>query len=326
MVKLGLVGIGAWGQKIATTLDAMPGVKVTAAVVRPSNKPVNGRLYDAIIYESAEEMLTTAKLDGVVITTPASTHARLLSLAFEHELPAFVEKPVVTNIDDAMELDARWAAAAQPILLVDHVQLFNPSLVDMRKLVERHGGAIEIRGSHHNWGPFRSDCSALWDYGSHDIAIAMMLEDFPDNTQVTGVDNPCGIPGPMGGIAETTMIQLAVGNAIARLLIGNGLPEKSRRYTVRCTDGVIVEYDEASTPKLRLMDHGIITGVSSGNTTPLSAALGTFVDAVKAGKAPNEDHRFGMGLPMEVVRVLQECDEHLLTDGVERKQMQGRTL
>lgn len=325
MTRLGLVGTGAWGQKIALTVDTIPGARVTAIVTRPG-KASPAFPFEFRAYPSFEELLTH-NLDGLIIATPASTHAQLYETALKTRLPTFIEKPFTTNYDDAVELSRQWKAAGQPLLLVNHVQLFNPDVIDLAQLVRRRGGAEELRFTHHNWGPFRSDCSALWDYGAHSIALALMLTGIPNDGTILGVDNPHTVPGAMGGYVETTVLRLLLRGVSTRILTGNGLAEKRLQYTIQCKDRVLAEFDDTRFPKIHVADSGIILPIRQDDkTSPLTAALKAFVNTIRTKEAPEGDTRFGIGLPTEVTRLLNNCDQYLLKRGIARPQARKAVL
>ncbi|SDS90747.1 Gfo/Idh/MocA family protein [Microlunatus soli] len=102
-MRIGLVGTGRIGAFHASTLagldqvdevvltDAVPGAAETLAAEHG--------------YGTAPDVDTLlGQVDGVVITTPTTTHAALLRQTVAAGLPTFCEKPVAMTLDESIEL------------------------------------------------------------------------------------------------------------------------------------------------------------------------------------------------------------------------------
>ncbi|MDZ4226177.1 MAG: Gfo/Idh/MocA family oxidoreductase, partial [Patescibacteria group bacterium] len=75
-VRLAVIGRGRWGKNIIKTLEAMPGCVVAYAVAR-----------------NYTELLKKNDIDGVVVATPSSTHAKVALPFIQKGLSTFIEKP-----------------------------------------------------------------------------------------------------------------------------------------------------------------------------------------------------------------------------------------
>src|SRR5262249_4141029 len=103
---------------------------------------------------------------------PALTHAEILREALQLGIPALVEKPLSFNLKEAETLAALSRASGVPFL-VNHVQLFHPAYQALKTMIDE--SIRVIRSSGGNQGPDREDCSPLWDYGPHDVALCLDL-------------------------------------------------------------------------------------------------------------------------------------------------------
>jgi predicted dehydrogenase len=111
MLRLGVIGYGGRAQGVIGIMNKFnAGVRVTA-ITDIRNDEIARQLYERgetpehiAFYTDADEMLDREKLDGVLIGTRCSLHARMAVKVLERNLPLFLEKPVATNMQDLMLL------------------------------------------------------------------------------------------------------------------------------------------------------------------------------------------------------------------------------
>jgi len=126
----------------------------------------------------AEELFADPELEGVVISTPASTHFALARRALEAGKHVLVEKPITANSWEAREL-VRVAKGGNTVLMVGHVFEYNATVRTLKELINS-GELGEIYYLHFertNLGPIRTDVNALWDLATHDVSIMCYLLD-----------------------------------------------------------------------------------------------------------------------------------------------------
>jgi myo-inositol 2-dehydrogenase / D-chiro-inositol 1-dehydrogenase len=110
-VRLGLVGAGVMGTVHAENIvRRVPGTTLVAVADRVLERATScgSRLDVDACFGSARKMFAQAELDGVVICTPADTHAQIITAAANYGLHVFVEKPLDRDLHAA---DAALAAA-----------------------------------------------------------------------------------------------------------------------------------------------------------------------------------------------------------------------
>jgi UDP-N-acetylglucosamine 3-dehydrogenase len=90
-------------------------------------------------YRSADELLASGELDGLVVTTVEDQHREPCLAAFAQGAGVLVEKPIATTIEDAEAIIAASVAAGRP-LLVGHVLHFDARYAHLRQVVA--SGAI----------------------------------------------------------------------------------------------------------------------------------------------------------------------------------------
>lgn len=265
-------GAGRWGRNIVTTLESLPGTSV--AWVAGSKDDWTGWLTG------------DRRPDAVAIASPAYLHAEHALTALAAGLPAFVEKPLALTTADAERVRDEAARRGLPVV-VDHIHLFNPAWRALTSGVAAAGGATAAESIAGNAGPFRNDVTPLWDWGAHDVALALDL--FGPPAAVTGTLDPDG----------NDRVELAFdGGRRWTARIGSRFEDRVRKVTVRATNGEIVWDDRA---EVKLKAAGAPVAVPPD--PPLTVALREFLVAAGGGARPRSDAAFGT----EVVRALSRC-------------------
>lgn len=158
MITYGVIGSGAWGSKVIKAIRAL------GYDVRVCNR--SGEYEGQAVCRDYKELIP--QVDIVWVATHPSTNCEIAAYAIEHGKPTVVEKPVAFTSQQVAAL-VRASKARQVPLIVDYIYLFNRGLQSLR-LSNLHELDITIG----NKGPSR-DYSALWDYGSHGVAVALDL-------------------------------------------------------------------------------------------------------------------------------------------------------
>ena len=109
MLSVGVIGFGGRGRGMVKHLQRFNEDIRIAAVADPRTEEVRANLdedghTDARQYGDADEMLDKEKLDGVLVATRCSLHARMGVKVLERNIPLFLEKPVATSFDDLAAL------------------------------------------------------------------------------------------------------------------------------------------------------------------------------------------------------------------------------
>ena len=99
ILKMGIIGLGRMGLMHAALFNSLEESKVVA-VSDPSNFPSKplGIINPSIkVFHDAKEMLEETELDGVLISSPVSSHISLALMCVEKKLPFLLEKPLSIN-------------------------------------------------------------------------------------------------------------------------------------------------------------------------------------------------------------------------------------
>ena len=139
MVRLAIVGAGIMGGHHARIARTTPGADVTVVVDQDEDK---GR--QLAIYVGAEYRPSLAglrdKADAAIVSVPTAAHAEVGTVLLESGLDVLIEKPIAATVEEAKSL-VTTAENTDRILMVGHVERFNPAVMELRRHV---AGLIHI--------------------------------------------------------------------------------------------------------------------------------------------------------------------------------------
>jgi myo-inositol 2-dehydrogenase / D-chiro-inositol 1-dehydrogenase len=142
-IRYGIIGCGSMGREHMLNLYAMGGAEVTAiADPHGPSREAAATLCDAWrprTFERHADLLASDLCDALVIAAPNHTHAALLRDALATELPILIEKPLVTTVEDGLDLLQR-ERGRKAITWVAQEYRYMPPVAEMIRLA--HGGEV----------------------------------------------------------------------------------------------------------------------------------------------------------------------------------------
>ena len=274
MMRLALIGRGRWGQNIERTLRSLGDIELV--VVERGTEP-------------------PADIEGVLIATPSSTHARLALPFIESGIPTFIEKPMTTSVADALRLQEA-ALARGTLVHVGHIYLHNPAFHALRDALPRIGRIHSVVSEKMNYGP-RSDSSVYWDWLPHDLSMAITLFGPPRAVRaLTTVRSDDG--QAHAGVVAT---EFAFGHVISN--VSSVSHEKRKRFSVFGDAGTLV-FDDAAEDKVVLVAPvGARETIACGQELALTEELAAFVEAIRAGVATYDSLNLGVKIVQVIAAV-----------------------
>ena len=328
MVRIGTVGLGAWGWNLTrnfaenknctlvSSFDLDQKRRESAARSWPGVKPVD-----------SFEKLLEQDIEAVAIASPAITHYEYTKQALLSGRDVFVEKPFTLNVAHAEEL-LELADKHNRILMVGHLLEYHPVVNKLKTLITSGelGPVYYIYAQRVNLGRIRGDENALWSFAPHDISqILYMLDMEPTNVSCRGQSYI------QEGIEDVVFLSLFFDNRIMAHIHLSWLdPHKVRRTTIVGKNKMAVFDDAENTEKLRIYDnhaemppaksYGEAIQVRFGDihiprvdmTEPLRLEVQHFVDCVRDRKTPVSDARDGL----RVIRIIEAAQRSMEQDGV----------
>jgi len=335
LLKVGVIGAGAWGKNHVRTLAGMSDVDLAAVCdASPQTRAkISAQYPDVFVTDQPAELFK--RVEAVVIASPAPTHASLALQAVAAGIPALVEKPFALSVADA-EAMAEAAERNHVPLLVGHLLVHHPIIALLKaKLADGSlGTPYYLYSQRVNLGQVRPDENALWSLGPHDVSIALhLLDEAPTHVAAHGHAYL------QAGIEDVVfLIMTFASGVVAHAQLSWLDPQKERRLTVVGSRQMAVFDDMAPREKLRIYDKGVdrkeafvsaaeslslregdilIPRIPGGDPLPLE--LAHFV-RVARGARPELT---GAADGVRVVRVLEAASRSLAAGGIPMDVEQG---
>ncbi len=177
MKKIGIIGWGYWGRNYAKYFDSKLNAELAYICdLRPEMLADAKRLHPHVTTTTDLMDLIKAKVDGVILASPASVHNKLASLFIEAHIPILIEKPLTNSYISSKQL-VTLAKKENTKVLVGHTFLYNQSVRYLKNEIENgtFGSLNYLEFRRQSYGPVRDDVNIIWDFAPHDIAITKYL-------------------------------------------------------------------------------------------------------------------------------------------------------
>ena len=324
VLRVAVVGLGSWGPNLVRVLHEIPGVEVVYACdLKPERLEKIGDRYPAVsLTTDYDQILVDDSVDAVLIATKVSSHHALATAALEAGKHVFVEKPMATSSEQALEL-IELAEDHGLTLMPGHTFLYSPPVNKCRELIQSGelGEIYFISMSRVNLGMHQSDVSVIWDLGPHDFSILRYwLEEMP--VRVSATCRNCIIDS----IPDVAFIDLEYpSGTIVHVELSWLSPSKLRRTAIVGSKKMVV-YDDTSNEPVRVFDSGVnmpdpadfgqyklsyrtgdIVSPALTPVEPLMLELADFCRSIASGEAPRSSAAVGV----DVVRVVEAVESSL---------------
>lgn len=330
MVKVGVVGLGYWGPKLARNFAELQDVALAwVCDQNPSRLEQVASVYPQAHATTCYDEVLSSNVDAVVLATPVSSHYKLGMQALRSGKHILIEKPLATSSDEAMEL-AETAERSRLVAMVGHTFQYNPAVNTVRDLIMDGalGRIYYIHSIRANLGLLQPDINVVWDLAPHDISILLHILCI-DPYQVSA-DGQVYIQKRQH-LHEVAHLTLYFPTGILANVHVSWLdPVKQRKVTVVGKDKMLV-YDDIADNKVVLYDkgvevppysttpeefhlsyrHGAETVVPVAWQEPLRLECEAFRDSIQLGKPAESDAWMGV----KVVKILETAQKSLLNSG-----------
>jgi UDP-2-acetamido-3-amino-2,3-dideoxy-glucuronate N-acetyltransferase len=254
---------------------------------------------------------------GIVIATPAETHAALVQQALLAGKDVLVEKPLCLSVEAGDKLIA-LADERRCVLMVGHLLWYHPAVLKLKELIEQGElGRIQyIYSNRLNLGKIRREENILWSFAPHDISVILGLTgEMPTTVEAQGGNYL------HDRIADVTVTLLSFPSGVkAHTFVSWLHPFKEQKLVVVGDRQMAVFDDVEKTDKLLLYPHTInwkkhipIASKADAHPVPfdpvepLRAECQHFLACIQTRQTPRTDGQEGL----RVLTVLQQCQEGL---------------
>jgi virulence factor len=175
-VRIGVIGTGRMGQNHCRVLSNMRHARFVGVcdVNADLGKDV-ARKHEVSYFRDVDSLLEN--VDAVSICTPTPQHYELVMQCLERDVHVLVEKPFTETLEQARALKDAADAKSSLVVLVGHIEKFNPTYIELSKVLED----MSILAMNFNrLSPFQGsniDVDVVLDLMIHDIALLVDLFD-----------------------------------------------------------------------------------------------------------------------------------------------------
>ena len=337
MIGVAVIGAGHWGPNLIRNFHNKHTSVVHYVVDRDDARiaQVLDRFPDVHVGKDAAVAFADERVDAVVIATPTTTHYELAKEALLRGKHVLVEKPITAETSQGREL-CELAEKANRILMVGHVFIYNPAIVEVKRYIDDGalGRLYYISMVRTNLGPIRMDVNASWDLAAHDVSIANYWLGGP----------PVAVSAYGGawinaGLEDAAFITLRYpGDVLVNMQVSWLNPRKARDITVVGDRRMMTVDDMNLGEPLRIYDKGVTeerihpafadtfasfrASVREGDITiprvslgePLRAECDHFIECVAKEAPPATDGWAGL----RVVTTLEAIDRSMAAHGQEQ--------
>ena len=180
--RIACVGAGYWGRNLVRNFNAL-GALAAICEANPETRTALSTQYPGVRCAAhIDEVLADTDIAGVVIATPAETHAALVRRALEAGKDVLVEKPLCLDATEGRQL-VELAECAGRVLMVGHLLWYHPVVLKLREMI--HAGELGriqyVYSNRLNLGRIRREENILWSFAPHDVSVILgLLGETPD--------------------------------------------------------------------------------------------------------------------------------------------------
>jgi predicted dehydrogenase len=333
MLKVGVVGCGYWGPKLARNFHELPDTELEWVCDFAQDRLDHlTSLYPTVKATRDYRELLDSDVDAITIATPVSTHYRLTLEALRAGKHVLVEKPMAASVEEAEEVVAE-AEQRRLTLMVGHTFEYNPAVEAVREIIASGelGEIYYVNGTRVNLGLFQSDINVVWDLAPHDISMLLFILGLdPEAVSARGAV----YVQRQKGIHDVAYVTLYFPNGVLADVRVSWLdPCKIRHYTVVGSEKMLVYDDIATEEKILIYDKGVEVPPYSDTeeefhlsyrygdvvpypvswVEPLRVECQHFCDCIRAEQQPRSSGRVGL----KVVKVLEATQRSLMNGGTQ---------
>lgn len=326
-VRIGVIGLGWFGEMHVDTYRGVHGAKVTAVCTRRTDRLAEVAVkYDIQkTYRDYNDMLADPDLDAISICTHAKDHLAPMLAAMRSGKHVLLEKPMSVSLEECNQILTASENCSQN-LMVGHICRFENNYAIAREEIKngRIGDILSIY-SRRNVGAARAHShlyvvSSITGDAVHDIDIMNWMVGAKAKSVYAMARTAADVPNPDIGWVNVKYTDGTLGVAESQWTLPDGSPYAiDQKMEIMGTKGVLYISDPAQP---LIIDDGtrrdipdtvywpVVHGQRAG---ALHAELQYFVDCIIKGVKPTittlEESR-------EVIRICTAAEESARTDKV----------
>ena len=320
-IKVAVIGAGMMGKNHMKTYKSLNGVELVGVYdIFPEAAKAAAETFGIRAFSSMEEV--AENVDAVSVVTTSVTHADVGEFFLNKGIHCMMEKPLACTEEECQRLISA-AAKNNVVLLVGHIERFNPAVEQMGKLLSDTSKIRSLTAQRMSAASGRiTDVDVSMDLMIHDVEVIQSLVKSPVvNIQAASVKTK---ESPMGKDYITALLEFENG-ATANITASRITQARVRTLTVT-TDTNYIDMDfinqsinvhsQGRMPYVNpenipeWMNYGLKGSVEQlfiPTTQPLSAELNHFLSCVRGETTP----RITGQNALDALRVIWKIQEKL---------------
>jgi UDP-N-acetylglucosamine 3-dehydrogenase len=231
-LSVAVIGVGHMGAFHVETLERMRETRLVA-IAEPNELMARERIGRRPVewFADYRAILARPDVDAVCICSPSSSHAQIGLESIAAGKHVFVEKPIATRLEDALEM-AGAARAAGVKLMVGHIERFNPAVSKLADLIAEGqiGRVFHVHAT--RVGPLPSrvlDSGVTLDLATHDLDIMQFVLSQPISSLYA---ERCRFQHPSDEDLISCLLRFGEDGPVGLLEVNWLTPQKRRELTV----------------------------------------------------------------------------------------------
>lgn len=323
--KIGVLGLGHLG-KIHLKLLLEQSHAICSGVFDTNHtrcEAIRNR-FNVHVFDSEEDLIKAS--DAIILVTPTPSHYQLAKQCLLHSKHVFIEKPLCSNLGDALELK-KLSDSNKCIVQIGHVERFNPAFQEAQAqpidpmFIECHRLAP--------FNPRGTDVSVVMDLMIHDLDLILSLV----NSKVEKID-ATGI-SIVSAAPDIANVRLTFSNGCVVNCTASRVSMKAMRKmrVFQNQNYLSMDFIEKSTERIQLHDTSPVDSKSTpieieghqskkyleyeksepSNNNAIMEEQANFIDAMITGasvRVPIEDGIRCLDLALQIDGCIQEYQKH----------------
>lgn len=189
-IKVAVIGAGMMGKNHLKTYKSIPGVELVGVYdIFSDTTKAAAEMFGIRAFSSMEEV--AANVDAVSVVTTSITHANVGEFFLNKGIHCLMEKPLASTEAECERLISA-AKRNNVILLVGHIERFNPAVEQMSKILSDKSKIRSLTAQRMSAASGRiTDVDVAMDLMIHDVEVIQSLVQSPvTNVLATAVKTP----------------------------------------------------------------------------------------------------------------------------------------
>jgi predicted dehydrogenase len=169
MIRVAVIGAGAFGREHARVYSEVAGVRLVAVCdIDESRGRAVAERYGASFVPDHRELI--GKVDAASLASPTEAHGSIACELLDARIAVLVEKPIARTLDEA-DLMIHAARSSGAVLQAGHLERFNPAVISASRILTRPRFFEAHRLS--IFTPRSLDVDVVMDLMVHDIDVVL---------------------------------------------------------------------------------------------------------------------------------------------------------